>query len=154
MKKKDYLELKSDIEKFLPSQNRLAYYYNEVFDIQIITAITNNSESYENIIYDFDKMKNLNKDQRKFYILIRDNNKKIFKYKMLKCYIDWEGFAKDNVGKENAGFDDVVYYSIDNKLCEYCEKHKYLTVEKSLEKSQKVNNEYHDFLKSINSEQK
>lgn len=154
MKEEDYSKLKSDIEKFLPSQNRLAYYYNQVFDIQIITAMTDNLKLYKDMLNNMNKIENLSKNQRKFYIIIRDNNKKIFKYKMIKCYIDWENFIKDNERKENIDFDDLIYYSIDNTLCNYCLKHKYLTTEKTLKKNQKINQEYQDFLKSLNSEQK
>ena len=71
--------------------NKVAYYYNKVFNIEImsllykkkIAAQINNIMKSKNFS---DKLRGFNFE---FYILIKDNNKKILKYKLIKNMIKY-----------------------------------------------------------------
>lgn len=152
-KKNNHFDFKSDIERFLPAGNRLAYYYDKVFNIQIITTLGKVNKLRENVYFQLNNLEKVKAKQNYFYILFVDSNKKIFKYKVLKCNIDFDEFIKQNSGKD-FDFDNLIYYFIDKKLCEYCKKQKYLDKKDVFEKSQMVEESYQNFLNSIHLERK
>lgn len=109
---------------FLLVQNRIAYYFKEVFNVEIINlfykknmnkvvdkglgGLENYLETSQSLEFDF-------------YILIKDNNKKIFKYKLIKSRC---GSRKFKVGENKyIGFMENLYFFVDESLCKYCRKH-------------------------------
>lgn len=151
--KNNHFNFKSDIERFLPVGNRLAYYYDKVFNIQIITTLGKEDKLRENVYFQLNQLEKIKTKQNYFYILFVDNNKKIFRYKVLKCKVDVNEFIRENEGKDFK-FDDFIYYFIDKNLCEYCKKQKYLDKKDILDKAQMVEKSYQQFLNSIHLEQK
>ena len=88
--------------------NRMAYYYKEVFNIEIVNLLYKKSKenniNFANKIPKFD-----------FKILIKDNNKKIFKYKILNARFDIIKYAqfKHNHFSEPKTLEDweeILYY--------------------------------------------
>lgn len=127
--------------------NRMAYYYKEVLNIEII-----------NLFYKNKGKKALNFDDKKikfdFKILIKDNNKKIFKYKVLNARFDIIKYAqfKHNHFSEPKTLEDweeILYYFIDNRIVEYC-KEKYFQnsdkLEEIMKKNDLINQDYQRWL--------
>lgn len=127
--------------------NRMAYYYREVLNIEII-----------NLFYKNKGKKALNFDDKKikfdFKILIKDNNKKIFKYKVLNARFDIIKYAqfKHNHFSEPKTLEDweeILYYFIDNRIVEYC-KEKYFQnsdkLEEIMKKNDLINQDYQRWL--------
>lgn len=133
-------------EKFSIISNRIAYYYKEVFNIEIISLFYKKeiAENLRNKAYntELDKLRGLVFD---FYVLIKDNNRKFFKYKMIKCSSNASNYVSD---KENFNFVDSLYEFVDEKMSEYCNEN-YLKanaprelVLEMLEKDKKINEDY------------
>ena len=127
--------------------NRMAYYYKEVLNIEII-----------NLFYKNKGKKALNFDDKKikfdFKILIKDNNKKIFKYRILNARFDIIKYAqfKHNHFSEPKTLEDweeILYYFIDNRIVEYC-KEKYFQnsdkLEEIMKKNDLINQDYQRWL--------
>lgn len=127
--------------------NRMAYYYKEVLNIEII-----------NLFYKNKGKKAINFDDKKikfdFKILIKDNNKKIFKYKILNARFDIIKYAqfKHNHFSEPKTLEDweeILYYFIDNRIVEYC-KEKYFQnsdkLEEIMKKNDLINQDYQRWL--------
>ena len=127
--------------------NRMAYYYKEVLNIEII-----------NLFYKNKGKKAINFDDKKikfdFKILIKDNNKKIFKYRILNARFDIIKYAqfKHNHFSEPKTLEDweeILYYFIDNRIVEYC-KEKYFQnsdkLEEIIKKNDLINQDYQKWL--------
>lgn len=102
--------------------NRIKNYYKKMFNIEII-----------NLFYKRKKKKNANQMVQQenylrliqaetfdFYILIKDNNKKIFKYKLLKAKYDNAKYKENK--NENLDFMEKLYIFVDESLGNYCKK--------------------------------
>lgn len=133
-------------EKFSIISNRIAYYYKEVFNIEIVSLLYK-----KKIAENFKKTEKNEQINRlrglvfDFYILIKDNNKKIFKYKLIKCSSNASNYVSN---KENFNFVDNLYEFVDEKMSEYCNEN-YLKanaprelVLEILEKDKKINEDY------------
>ena len=55
-----------------------------------------------------------------FYVLIKDNNKRIFKYKLLKAKYDNAKYRENK--NENLDFMEKLYIFVDESLGNYCKK--------------------------------
>ena len=127
--------------------NRMAYYYKEVFDIEIVNLFCKRSKenniNFENKIPRFD-----------FKILIKDNNKKIFKYKVLNARFDIIKYAqfKHNHFSEPKTLEDweeILYYFIDNRIVEYCKERYFQNsdkLEEIMKKNDLINQDYQRWL--------
>lgn len=127
--------------------NRMAYYYKEVLNIEII-----------NLFYKNKGKKALNFDDKKikfnFKILIKDNNKKFFKYKILETTFDLVKYYqfkhnKFSEPKTLEDWEEILYYFIDNRIVEYC-KEKYFQnsdkLEEIMKKNDLINQDYQRWL--------
>lgn len=141
---------KQDINFELVS-NRIAFYYKEVFNIEILNLFykRNLKKMSDKNIKLSNYLEVLPLEVFDFYILIKDNNKKVFKYKLLKATYDGKKYRD----KENryVSFLEYLYFFVDEYLCRYCQKHylgKHNTkqINMILEKDKKVNNDYHEWI--------
>lgn len=127
--------------------NRMAYYYKEVLNIEII-----------NLFYKNKGKKAINFDDKKikfdFKILIKDNNKKIFKYRILNARFDMIKYAQFKHNhfsdpKTLEDWEEILYYFIDNRIVEYC-KEKYFQnsdkLEEIMKKNDLINQDYQRWL--------
>lgn len=127
--------------------NRMAYYYKEVLNIEII-----------NLFYKNKGKKAINFDDKKikfdFKILIKDNNKKIFKYRILNARFDIIKYAQFKYNhfsdpKTLEDWEEILYYFIDNRIVEYC-KEKYFQnsdkLEEIMKKNDLINQDYQRWL--------
>ena len=127
--------------------NRMAYYYKEVFNIEIVNLLCKKSKenniNFANKILKFD-----------FKILIKDNNKKIFKYKILNARFDIIKYAqfKHNHFSEPKTLEDweeILYYFNDNRIVEYCKEKYFLNsdkLEEIMKKNDLINQDYQRWL--------
>lgn len=151
---KEGLEFKNDNEKFNFEPNKLTYYYQKVFNIEIISFLRKKNKGNQElgVQYDQNIMQNniLRHNNTAVYILIKDNNKKIFKYKLLKSYINVEEFLNENTEetKQNVDFNKIFYYSVDKTLCNYCNKKHYIDNVDIGDKDMWINFEYQHFLEN------
>lgn len=131
--------------------NRINYYYKKVFNIEIINLfyrrnlkkMTAQNISLSNYL---DAMRT---EVFEFYILIKDNNKKIFKYRLLKSRYDGSKY-KDGENRY-VSFLEYLYFFVDESLCQYCQKYylgKYKPnqINDIIEKNNKINNDYHTWI--------
>lgn len=118
--------------------NRMAYYYKEVLNIEII-----------NLFYKNKGKKAINFDDKKikfdFKILIKDNNKKIFKYRILNARFDIIKYAQFKHNhfsdpKTLEDWEEILYYFIDNRIVEYCKEKYFQNSDKLEEIMKKVEN--------------
>ena len=91
-------------ENFSIVSNRIAYYYKEVFNVEIVSLLYK-KEVAERI----QKMRNVQPDKLRgmtfdFYILIKDNNR-IFKYKLIKVDFSISKYLENEWGN----FIDIFY---------------------------------------------
>ena len=105
--------------------NKIAYYYNKVFNIEIMSLLYKKKIATQ--INDMMKSKNFSDKLRgfnfEFYILIKDNNKKILKYKLIKTKFNISEYIVNiEYDKNSFDFIECLYYFVDKKLCEYCNK--------------------------------
>lgn len=127
--------------------NRMAYYYKEVLNIEII-----------NLFYKNKGKKAINFDDKKikfdFKILIKDNNKKIFKYRILNARFDIIKYAQFKHNhfsdpKTLEDWEEILYYFIDNRIVGYC-KEKYFQnsdkLEEIMKKNDLINQDYQRWL--------
>lgn len=145
----DYLE-KQD-ENFKLVSNRIAFYYKEVFNIEILNLFykKNLKEVTDKNIKLPNYLEALKVEAFDFYILIRDNNKKFFKYRVLKALYDNKKYRDE--GNRYVSFLENLYFFVDECLCQYCQKH-YLNkhntkqINMILEKDKEINNNYHNWI--------
>lgn len=131
--------------------NRIKNYYKKMFNIEII-----------NLFYKRKKKKNANQMMQQenylrliqaetfdFYILIKDNNKKIFKYKLLKAKYDNTKYRENK--NENLDFMEKLYIFVDESLGNYCKK-KYINKLNSedlnnlIRKNGEINEDYKNWI--------
>ena len=147
----NFNNLENNDNKFQLVSNRIAFFYKEVFNIEII-----------NLFYkrNLEKMNNKNVSSSNyleafpinvfdFYILVKDYNKKLFKYKLIKARFDGSKYRDNN--NQYAGFLEHLYWFVDEALCQYCQKHymgKHNTkqIDMILEKNEKINNDYSEWI--------
>lgn len=129
---------------YLP--NRINYYYKNVFKIEIDNLFFKKNERE---MMNFDSLKNKVFD---FYIVITDNNKKIFKTRLLKATFDK---SNKNISDKNIGFPEMLYSIVDERLAKYCNKYLKNKTKKQKEKlgkikdnDFKVNLEYQEWLEN------
>lgn len=131
--------------------NRIKNYYKKMFDIEII-----------NLFYKRKKKKNTNQMKQQenylrliqaetfdFYILIKDNNKKIFNHKLLKATYDNAKYKENK--NENLDFMEKLYVFVDESLGNYCKK-KYINKLNSedlnnlIRKNGEINEDYKNWI--------
>lgn len=124
--------------------NRIAYYYKEVFNIEIEALLCkkNTSKILEEEIKN-QKANNSEEVTFKFYVLIKDNNKKFCKHRLIKCKFNLLEYLENQ--KKN-DFIDYLYYCADEKIGYYCKK-KYLNEKnknfnKIYDKNMEINEDY------------
>lgn len=127
--------------------NRMAYYYKEVLNIEII-----------NLFYKNKGKKAINFDDKKikfdFKILIKDNNKKIFKYRILNTRFDIIKYAQFKHNhfsdpKTLEDWEEILYYFIDNRIVEYCKERYFQNsdkLEEIIKKNNLINQDYQKWL--------
>lgn len=135
--------------KFGTVSNRIAYYYKEVFDIEIVSLLYKNKDKTD--IQDrlhaknyLDKLRGIDFN---FYILIKDNNR-IWKYKLIKCKLNCSNYIDNN---DTFDFSEALYYIVDQKVCEYCKKYKFKRMKKKdfeeiLLKDREINDDYNSWV--------
>ena len=84
--------------------NKIAYYYNKVFNIEIMSLLYKKKIATQ--INDMMKSKNFSDKLRgfnfDFYILIKDNNKKALKYKLIKTKFNVSEYIANTEYDKNA----------------------------------------------------
>lgn len=134
-------------EKFELASNRITYYYEKVFDVKIITLLykENKNKPDKKLISNDNFLDKINEEEFDFYILIKDYNKRIFKYRMIKAHYDNKKYKDEQY--KNIGFLEKMYFFVDEYLCEYCKKH-YINnknnknLDEIIDKNNKLNDEY------------
>lgn len=135
------------------TENRLSNYYKTMFDIEIISLFYKKQadKQLEKDIGEESWLNAIKYSCFDFYILIKDNNKKIFKYKFLKAFYNPILFSENE--NKYANFTEKLYWFVDQKLCEYCQN-KYLkkyTPEMLAELSKKnkqINESYRNYIQN------
>lgn len=134
--------------------NKTAYYYSKVFNIEIVSLLYKKkvADQINNIMKSknfSDKLRDFNFD---FYILIKDNNKKILKYKLIKTKFNVsEYIANIEYDKNSFNFIECLYYFVDKTLCEYCNK-RYMDrknnkdISNILDKNNEINEDYQNWI--------
>lgn len=131
--------------------NRIKNYYKKMFDIEIINLFykrkkkknTNQMEQQENYL------RLIQAETFDFFILIKDNNKKIFKHKLLKATYDNAKYKENK--NENLDFMEKLYVFVDESLGNYCKK-KYINKLNSedlnnlIRKNGEINEDYKNWI--------
>ena len=102
--------------------NRIKNYYKKMFNIEIINLFykrkkrksTSQMEQQENYL------RLIQAETFDFYILIKDNNKKIFKYRLLKATYDNSKYRENE--NKYLDFMEKLYVFVDESLGKYCKK--------------------------------
>lgn len=102
--------------------NRIKNYYKKMFNIEIINLFykrkkrksENQMEQQENYL------RLIQAETFDFYILIKDNNKKIFKYRLLKATYDNSKYRENE--NKYLDFMEKLYVFVDESLGKYCKK--------------------------------
>ena len=132
--------------------NRIAKYYKEVFDIEIIQLFhkSNKKKQEKKNIgeVEFDFLTNSTFD---FYVLIKDNKRFAIKHKLIK--ITYNEAIFESQGSQNLTFMEKLYTAVDLALYKYCVK-RYRWKEQEIpadviEKHYKITEDYHKYLKTI-----
>lgn len=137
--------------------NRIRYYYKEIFNIEVLGFFTKKKDSIKNTynnaeMFELDAKSNLEKF--KFLILIKDNNKKIFKTKVLEAEMIKE--TQKNEISPNV-FESKFYEIVDKRLATYCKKYLKDKTKKDKQKfndiiikNNQIDNEYQEWKQSQN----
>lgn len=137
--------------------NRIRYYYKEIFNIEVLGFFIkkkgNIKNTYNNTkMFEIDVKSNLEKF--KFLILIKDNNKKIFKTKVLKAEMIKET-RKTEISP--SVFESKFYEIVDKRLATYCKKYLKDKTKKDKQKfndiiikNNQLDNEYQEWKQSQN----
>lgn len=129
--------------------NRIAYYYKNIFNIEIVSLLykKKNSEKIRRIMQNAEHLDKLRGEEFNFKVLIKDNNKSYFKYKLIKCKFVASEYIANN---ENFDLLEALYYFVDKSLGNYCQKH-YLNkitrdrLQGVLDKDREINEEYQNW---------
>ncbi len=102
--------------------NRIKNYYKKMFNIEIINLFykRKKKKSANQMAQQENYLRLIQAETFDFYILIKDNNKKIFKYKLLKAKYDNAKYRENK--NENLDFMEKLYIFVDESLGNYCKK--------------------------------
>lgn len=117
----DFETMEQKNEKFALASNRIAYYYEKVFNVEIITLFykRNKNKSSKKLVSNDNFLDKIKEEEFDFYILVKDYNKKIFRYRMIKAHYDNKKYKDE----QNIDFLDKIYFFVDEYLCKYCRKY-------------------------------
>ena len=102
--------------------NRIKNYYKKMFNIEIINLFykRKKKKSANQMVQQENYLRLIQAETFDFYILIKDNNKRIFKYKLLKAKYDNAKYRENK--NENLDFMEKLYIFVDESLGNYCKK--------------------------------
>lgn len=102
--------------------NRIKNYYKKMFNIEIINLFykRKKGKSANQMVQQENYLRLIQAETFDFYILIKDNNKRIFKYKLLKAKYDNAKYRENK--NENLDFMEKLYIFVDESLGNYCKK--------------------------------
>ena len=102
--------------------NRIKNYYKKMFNIEIINLFykRKKKKSANQMVQQENYLRLIQAETFDFYILIKDNNKRIFKYKLLKAKYDYAKYRENK--NENLDFMEKLYIFVDESLGNYCKK--------------------------------
>ena len=102
--------------------NRIKNYYKKMFNIETINLFykRKKKKSANQKVQQENYLRLIQAETFDFYILIKDNNKKIFKYKLLKAKYDNAKYRENK--NENLDFMEKLYIFVDESLGNYCKK--------------------------------
>ena len=102
--------------------NRIKNYYKKMFNIEIINLFCKRKKkkSANQMVQQENYLRLIQAETFDFYILIKDNNKRIFKYKLLKAKYDNAKYRENK--NENLDFMEKLYIFVDESLGNYCKK--------------------------------
>lgn len=160
--KKDNKNDKLKETRFLTQESRIKEYYKEVFNIEIKEVLFKKKEKEKKIN---ENIKGREEEQPLYInnssldgyqtlcldiiILIKDNNKRIFKTKFLKE--TYNATIYKNEINNQLSFSEHIYCFVDKTLSEYCQKH-YLdklnteNLATIREKDNKINEDYFEWI--------
>ena len=131
--------------------NRIKNYYKKMFNIEIINLFykRKKKKSANQMVQQENYLRLIQAETFDFYILIKDNNKRIFKYKLLKAKYDNAKYRKNK--NENLDFMEKLYIFVDESLGNYCKK-KYINKLNSedlnnlIRKNGEINEDYKNWI--------
>ena len=102
--------------------NRIKNYYKKMFNIEIINLFykRKKEKSANQMVQQENYLRLIQAETFDFYVLIKDNNKRIFKYKLLKAKYDNAKYRENK--NENLDFMEKLYIFVDESLGNYCKK--------------------------------
>lgn len=102
--------------------NRIKNYYKKMFNIETINLFykRKKKKSANQMVQQENYLRLIQAETFDFYILIKDNNKRIFKYKLLKAKYDNAKYRENK--NENLDFMEKLYIFVDESLGNYCKK--------------------------------
>ena len=131
--------------------NRIKNYYKKMFNIEIINLFykRKKKKSANQMVQQENYLRLIKAETFDFYILIKDNNKRIFKYKLLKAKYDNAKYRENK--NENLDFMEKLYIFVDESLGNYCKK-KYINKLNSedlnnlIRKNGEINEDYKNWI--------
>ena len=131
--------------------NRIKNYYKKMFNIEIINLFykRKKKKSANQMVQQENYLRLIQAETFDFYILIKDNNKRIFKYKLLKAKYDNAKYRENK--NENLDFMEKLYIFVDESLGNYCKK-KYINKLNSedlnnlISKNGEINEDYKNWI--------
>ena len=131
--------------------NRIKNYYKKMFNIEIINLFykRKKKKSANQMVQQESYLRLIQAETFDFYILIKDNNKRIFKYKLLKAKYDNAKYRENK--NENLDFMEKLYIFVDESLGNYCKK-KYINKLNSedlnnlIRKNGEINEDYKNWI--------
>lgn len=102
--------------------NRIKNYYKKMFNIEIINLFYKRKKrkSASQMEQQENYLRLIQTETFDFYILIKDNNKKIFKYRLLKATYDNSKYRENE--NKYLNFMEKLYIFVDESLGKYCKK--------------------------------
>ena len=131
--------------------NRIKNYYKKMFNIEIINLFykRKKKKSANQMMQQENYLRLIQAETFDFYILIKDNNKRIFKYKLLTAKYDNDKYRENK--NENLDFMEKLYIFVDESLGNYCKK-KYINKLNSedlnnlIRKNGEINEDYKNWI--------
>jgi broad-specificity NMP kinase len=146
MDNKNYYLTEKQEMSFPNVASRISYYYEEMFKINIMGLFykKNLDKDLKKLISDCNYLKIMEYGEFDFYVLIKDNNKKFIKYRLLKCTYNSDKI-KENL--KEMSFLDMIYFFVDEKIGDYCnekyiKKYNNKQINDLILKNQEINNNY------------
>lgn len=131
--------------------NRIKNYYKKMFNIEIINLFykrKKNKKGKETSQQE-DYLKLIQMEVFDFYILIKDNNRRIFKHKLLKATYNNSKYRENK--NQEMNFMERLYIFVDETLGNYCKK-KYINKQKTedlnrlIKKNNEINEDYRSWI--------